>query len=234
MRNLILTGGIRHDFDASTAALIDLLHEVGIRSEATTDIEAGVGRLATDSFDLLTVMALRWRMEDPRHAPHRNRWAYSMSPEARRMLRDFVDGGGGLFGLHTACICFDDWADWRQVLGGVWVWGQSFHPPHGPVSAALTPEEHPLTAGLAAFDLVDEVYSGLCIVDDVRPLLTAKAKASGGEEPVLWARRFGRGRVAFDALGHDRASLEHGIHKRVIQRCAAWAGGFPDETVERF
>lgn len=233
MRNLILTGGIRHDFEGNTASVVELLSEIGIRSEITTDIESGVARLAAEPFDLLTVMALRWRMEgDPKYAPHRARWAFSISSAARKAIHDFVEGGGGIFGLHTACLCFDDWADWRDVLGGVWLWGQSSHPPLGPVSVSLTAESHSLTAGLPNFDLIDEVYSGLSIAADVTPLLTAKAASHGDDEPVLWARHVGRGRVAFDGLGHDRASLTHRVHGRVIQRCAAWAGGRSAKTVE--
>ena len=233
MRNLILTGGIRHDFDGNTASVVELLSEIDIQSEITTDIESGVARLAEDSFDLLTVMALRWRMEgDPKYAPHRAQWALSLSSAARKAIQDFVADGGGIFGLHTACLCFDDWANWRDVLGGVWLWGRSFHPPLGPISVSLTGESHPLTAGLPDFDLIDEVYSGLSIAADVTPLLTAQAASQDDDEPVLWARHVGRGRVAFDGLGHDRASLTHQVHSRVIQRCAAWAGGGSAETVE--
>lgn len=233
MRTLILTGGIRHDFDENTASIVDLLSQIGIQSETTIDIESGVARLAVESFDLLTVMALRWPMEgDPKYAPDRERWAFSISSAARKAIHDFVYGGGGLFGLHTACLCFDDWANWRDVLGGVWLWGKSFHPPLGPISVSRTAEYHSLTAGLPDFDLIDEVYSGLSIADNVTPLLTAKAASHGGDEPVLWARHFGHGRVAFDGLGHDRASLTHRVHGRIIQRCAAWAGGMPTKTVE--
>lgn len=234
MRNLILTGGIRHDFDDNTDAVIGLLSEAGFQSEAVVDIESGLSRLASESFDLVTVMALRWRMAgDPKYAPYRDRWAYSISPGARASLHGHVDAGGGLFGLHTACLCFDDWREWRELLGGTWIWGQSFHPPRGPISALPTAEDHPITAGLPAFDLVDEVYSGLSVAGDVRPLLAARALSHEVDEPVLWARSFGRGRVAFDALGHDRASLEHEVHRRIVQRCAAWATGQPDERVMR-
>ena len=233
MRNLILTGGIRHDFDDNTASVVELLSQIGIQSETTIDIESGVARLAEGSFDLLTVMALRWSMEgDPKYAPHREQWAFSISSAARKAIHDFVAGGGGLFGLHTACLCFDDWADWRNLLGGVWLWGRSFHPPLGPILVSRTVERHSLTAGLPSFDLIDEVYSGLSIADNVTPLLTAKAASQGDDEPVLWARQFGHGRVAFDGLGHDRASLTDRVHSRIVQRCAAWAGGMPAKTIE--
>lgn len=227
MRNLILTGGIRHDFDDNTEAVIGLLRGVGIESEATEDIDAGVAALVMGEFDLVTVMALRWRMEgDPKYAPYRAEWSYSMPRETQWNLANFVERGGGLFGLHTAALCFDDWDGWRCLLGGQWSWGRSFHPPRGPVRVKATAEPHPLTEGLPAFSLEDEIFSQLSLSRDVVPLLTARAaEGDDGAEPVLWARQVGAGRAVYDALGHDRASLETPEHARLIQRCALWAGG---------
>jgi type 1 glutamine amidotransferase len=218
MRNLILSGGIRHDFDDNTAAVIELLDDIGISTEYTNDINSGIERLASEPFDLVTVMALRWSMGGgQKYATLRDEYGYSMSLECRKTLVDYIRRGGGLFGLHTACLCFDDWAQWRDVLGGAWVWGQSFHPPLGPVSVSPTGQSHTLTAGLPAFDSVDEVYAGLDLAPETIPLLSACADDGT--------------RVVFDALGHDRGALQHDVHGRLIQRCAAWAGGFADEKV---
>ncbi|MFT5219534.1 MAG: hypothetical protein ACI87H_001671 [Gammaproteobacteria bacterium] len=231
MRNLILTGGIRHDFVDNTAAVIELLDNIGISSEQTTDIDCGIERLATTAFDMVTIMALRWRMDgDQKYASLRDEYGYSMPTESRSTLTDFISQGGGLFGLHTACICFDDWAQWRYLLGGSWVWGQSFHPPLGPVSVSHTGPAHVLTTDIPAFNAVDEVYAGLDLAPDTVPLLSACA-SDKTEAPVLWARQIDKGRVVFDALGHNRESLQHDVHGRLLQRCAAWACGFPDDEV---
>lgn len=224
MRTLILTGGIRHDFADNAAALAEQLAAAGVDSEIETDIEAGLERLEAGGYDLLTVMALRWRMAgDPKYAPYRDEWAFSLSPDGRARLGGFVRGGGGLFGFHTACLCFDDWAEWREILGGVWQWGRSTHPPLGPVSVVKTAEKHPLTDGLGGFDIVDEVYSGLSLANSVCPLLEAAAGGTEAAEPVLWANRYGKGRVVFDALGHNRASIKQPTHAEIIRRAALWA-----------
>lgn len=232
MRALILTGGIRHDFADNAAAAAALLEDAGIATETTQDLDAGVARLATGDFDLTLVMALRWPMEgDPKYAPYRDNWAYHMPEETAEGLRRYVADGGGLFGLHTACLCFDDWAGWKDLLGGRWVWGQSFHPPRGPVKATPLDSDHALIAGLPSFEIEDEVFSKLDLAADVRPLMTGRAESEGGEEPILWARTCGHGRVVFDALGHDRGSIEHPVHRRIVQRCALWAGGAAAEAV---
>jgi type 1 glutamine amidotransferase len=49
---------------------------------------------------------------------------------------------------------------------------------------------------------------------------------------VLWTHRYGAGRVVYDGLGHDAASLEHPVHRRLVQRAALWASGHPQHIVE--
>jgi hypothetical protein len=237
VRNLLLTGGIRHPFEDASAALADILADAGIRSDVTLDIDGGLARLDRSAYDMVTVFALRWRMlGDPKYAPHRDAWAFTLSPPGRDALRRFVAGGGALFGLHTACLCFDDWPGWRDLLGGVWRWGASFHPPRGRVLVRPTGDGHPVVAGVEPFEVMDEVYSNLDMAGDAQPLLVARAEAGNAGDsgdpglswPVLWVRETGAGRVVCDALGHDRASLEQPDHRRIITRAAAWAIGADD------
>ena len=230
LRNLVLTGGVRHAFEDNTEIVVEHLAKAGIRSETTTDIAAGARSLEAGGFDLLTVMALRWRMENgPKYAADRERYGFSMPEDCRRIILDFVRGGGGLLGLHTACICFDDWADWGRLLGGAWKWGESHHPPPGPVHVRATPTLHPITEELEPFEVVDEVYSDLAMTGDVEPLMTAVPEGSDTSQPVLWTRTHGEGRVVVDLLGHDRRSLEDATHGRLLRRSAAWAAGLAIE-----
>jgi len=210
-RVLILTGGIGHPFEDAAPALAGVFDEIGLRSE----------------------IALRWPMEaGEKYAPHRAQWAFSLSDAARATLRAFVVGGGALLALHTAIICFDDWAEWKDIVGGRWVWGTSAHPPRGMLQAAPTAVRHAITTSLPDFALDnDEVYSGLDLAPDVTPLLVARAgialtrEGEPGVHPVLWTHRFGKARVVCDLLGHDRAALEHPVHRQILQRSAQWLLG---------
>ncbi len=228
-RNLILTGGIGHDFEVAASALRDVLAEVGIASEITTDLEAGCASLDDGAFDLVTVYALRWRMlGSEKYTPHRARFGFTSSKTVRRALTEHVAAGRGLLGLHTACICFDDWPEWKQLLGGVWQWGRSSHPPLGPVEVRKAEHSHVITEGISEFRLMqDEVYGNLDLASDIEPLLVASAVPSGGSAceswPVLWARQVGSGRVVYDALGHDQTSLQHPTHRQLLCRSALWS-----------
>ncbi|TDJ28905.1 MAG: ThuA domain-containing protein, partial [Gammaproteobacteria bacterium] len=59
-RNVLLTGGINHPFEEASAALVELLNDIGIESVVTTDVDEAVEELATA--DLFTIYACRWRM----------------------------------------------------------------------------------------------------------------------------------------------------------------------------
>ena len=61
-RNLILVGGIFHDFQASAEALSTALEPLGIESRIEPDLDAGVASLAQQPVDLVTLNALRWPM----------------------------------------------------------------------------------------------------------------------------------------------------------------------------
>jgi type 1 glutamine amidotransferase len=233
MRNLILTGGPRHPFATSAPALAALLAEQGIDSAVAEDIESGLAALGSGGYALVTVYALRWSMtQHEKYTPDRPRFQFFLSPRGRRAIVEHLNGGGGLLGLHTASICFDDWPEWRDVLGGAWVWGRSGHPPYGPVRVRLDRREHVLLRGLDEFEVQDEVYGGLDIVPNVTPLAHARA-ASGTWQPILWEHRVGAGRVVYDALGHDAASLQQSVHRRLVTRAALWALGRDERDVER-
>ncbi|MFM7275896.1 MAG: ThuA domain-containing protein, partial [Gammaproteobacteria bacterium] len=124
--------------------------------------------------------------------------------------------------LHTASICFDDWPGWGEVLGARWRWGQSFHPAPQTVQVHVEDPAHELTAGIADFEVEDEIFHALEATHAIHPLLSARATADSAPQPMLWARRHGEGRVVYDALGHTVASISHPVHQRVLQQAARW------------
>ncbi|MBI1181761.1 MAG: ThuA domain-containing protein [Alphaproteobacteria bacterium] len=227
-RNLIITGGIFHPFEDTSAALSAQLSPLGVVSTVSSDIEEALAEL--DRYDLLTVNCLRWRMiQAERHAPYRDEWAMELSASARDAVSRFVREGGALLGLHTAGLCFDTWPEWQTLLGATWDWDRSYHPPLGDVEVEVRTDAHPIVAGLADFDTQDEVFHHLTSADDAESLLFAEL--DDGRQPLLWARQVGKGRAVYDALGHSPRSIEHPVHARILRRAALWALGRPDAEV---
>lgn len=229
-RNLIITGGIFHPFEDASAALASVLGRVGIESDITLDVEGGLASIG--SYDLLTIFALRWRMlNHEKYIPYRDEWAFELSSAGQKAITSHVQKGGGLLALHTASICFDTWPAWRDVLGGIWVWDQTFHPPLGSISVEPAEDEHAILNGAQGFTLSDEVYHHLERVPDAVPLLKAHVEGSDESHTVGWSNTFGDGRVVYDALGHDAASIEQTDHAQFLRRAALWALGQSDENV---
>jgi hypothetical protein len=98
----------------------------------------------------------------------------------------------------------------------------------GPVDVRIA-ASHPIVDGCAGFRVTDEIYHHLHMQPDVIPLLDAQRDE--GPQALLWAREVGRGRVVYDALGHDAASLAEPEHARILRRSALWALGRSDEEV---
>ena len=218
-RALILSGGIFHDFPATSGCLAALLREQGARAEVTEDLESGLARL--HDFDLLVVNALRWRMRGEKYDPYRESWAYSPSEAAREAIRRHLGRGRGLLAMHTAVICFDDWTQWGDLLGAHWSWGRSGHPPLGRVRIGVRTGAHPLVEGVCDFEVDDEVYGFLDRRPGLEPLMTGEHGAEA--HPTLWVRESLGARVVVDTLGHGVESLTAPAHRTVVQRALRWA-----------
>jgi type 1 glutamine amidotransferase len=231
-RNLVIHGGIYHPFAESAAALAAALLDCGIESELTDDVEGGLARLAAGGYDQLTVYALRWRMLDhEKYAPFRSQYAMTLSEPGRDAIEGFVTGGGALLALHTATICFGEWPGWGEILGARWRWGQSFHPPEQRVHVHVEDGRHPITTGIADFEVDDEIFHDLEPTARWQPLLSARATPESAAQPLLWAREHGAGRVVYDALGHSADSIRHPMHRRILQQSARWLCGSREKVL---
>jgi hypothetical protein len=226
-RVLVLAGGAdyAHDFPAIGTALVDLVESTGREAALVDHPDDAARALRGHSYDALVIDALFWRMLGDAYEQWRDTWAYSPSADVRDALTSFVADGGGLVAVHTTPICFDDWPEWGDVLGGSWQWGVSSHPPSGPVVVDVV-AQHPVVDGLAhRFELTDEVYGDLDLREGVEVLAVAKRHPDDDDQPVVWAHRFGTGRVVFDGFGHDAASIAEPNNAALIANAIEWVTG---------
>ena len=220
-QNLILVGGVFHDFHTSAEALAEVLAPLGIESRIETDIDAGIASLADNPVDLLTINALRWEMIGEKYDPYRDTEAYSPPSETRTGLDTYLKAGGALLGVHTASICFSDWPEWGSLLGGRWVWGTSWHP--APETITVTPDNSAALSHLPPFEVHDELYTDLLLESGAEVLAHGRSAAMPTSQPIVWSHTVGKGRVVYNALGHDSESLSHPAHAQLLRETVSWA-----------
>ncbi|MDE0589178.1 ThuA domain-containing protein [Halocynthiibacter sp. C4] len=137
-----------------------------------------------------------------------------------------VRAGSGLAGFHgTMCDSFRNEPDYQFMTGGQWV----AHP--GDIidySIQISPTGDPITEGLSDFDYHSEQYY-MHVDPSIEVLATTTFDGSRFEEidgvvmPVVWKRKFGKGRVFYSALGHIADEFKVPEMKTMMERGALWA-----------
>ena len=89
----------------------------------------------------------------------------------------------------------------------------------------MTPNSEAMLAHLPAFHVQDELYTDLRVSPGAQVLAHGQSLVMPKPQPVIWSHTVGRGRVIYDALGHDSASLSDPVHAQWLRASVAWALG---------
>ena len=220
IRNLIMSGGPAHDYDRTSSILSRSLAQVDIDSEIRQDFSVLEDGGLLD-FDMLTLNCARWTCED--NPDWRDEWHFELRRSAQEVLLNYLAQGKGILALHSAVICFDDWREYRSVLGAWWEWGHSTHPPMQEHEMRVRTNAHRVVRDVEDFVITDELYIDLRTADTLDPLV--EAEWEGRTFPVLWQRQYGNARIFYNGLGHGVEAFEHPVFKTLVQRGALWVAG---------
>ena len=138
-------------------------------------------------------------------------------PGLRRLLR-WIRAGGAFVGLHAASNTFAAEPGFARMLGAQF----KAHPFVGRGRVIVTDRRHPATRGLPrSFVIDDEFY-----VFETNPRRRAHVlarRAAAADEPLVWWRREGRGRVFYSALGHPDSAWRDPNNLRLVEDGLRWA-----------
>jgi type 1 glutamine amidotransferase len=223
IRALIVTGHNHpaHDWRRVTQALIAVLEQDPRMVVHVTEQPEDLGTTRIVDYDLLVMNYSSW--DRP-----------GLSAAAKEGFANYLNRGGGLAVIHFANGSFTDTlpnkeSDWREyrtkIVRRVWVHGEgkSGHDAFGPlrVQIADAGKGHPITAGLADFDTLDELYYRQMGDLPITPLAVAKSKDTKVDEPMAWAYEYGKGNVFQTVLGHSDVSVRKA--GALIRRGSVWA-----------
>lgn len=202
-----------HEPDKVAALSQQLLEDAGFSVEVhdTLDCFDDQGRL--EALDLIVPI---WTMS-------------KIDPDYVVNVSEAVARGTGLAGVHGGmCDAFRDQVLWQFMTGANWV----SHPGGDGVeyTVNIRNSSSPLVVGLKDFEVCSEQYylhtdpANEVLATTRFPTVTWYHSPNGVVDmPVAWTRRWGIGRVYYNALGHKANVIDHGPAREMIRRGLLWA-----------
>jgi type 1 glutamine amidotransferase len=158
-------------------------------------------------------------------------WADGISPAQQRAFLALLDTGIGVVALHHTLAAHQTWPEYAKIIGGKYFIpkyakpgdpeGKYFHDQDVPVTIA--DKEHPITRGLADFQIHDETYQSYFHDPGNRVLL--KTNHPKSDSAIAWVRKYANSRVAYIQLGHDHHAYEHPMYRTLVARAIRWSVG---------
>jgi len=145
----------------------------------------------------------------------------NIAPPDRKELERFLRRGGGIVALHDA-ICGTNAAWFKTIVGGAKQHGVT-NWSRGLIGLYFQNYSHPITQGVANFDLQDELFYQLQLMPGSKVLATAFHTASD-IIPQMWIYEKGRSRAFVSLQGHFYASIGLPQYRGLLLRGIAWAG----------
>ena len=144
-------------------------------------------------------------------------------------VSEAVQSGVGLAGSHGGmCDAFRKNVDWQFMTGGQWV----AHPGNDGVSYTVNicNTTSPLVDGIQDFEVSTEQYY-MHVDPAVEVLATTRFPVVDGphrlnkavDMPVAWTKRWGLGRVYYNALGHQANIVDMDVVTELYRRGFIWA-----------
>jgi len=187
-----------------------LLREQGYAVEISDTLDSYLDREKMNSLDLLIQV-----------------WTMGTITDAQvKGLLEAIESGVGFAGWHGGSgDSFRECVDYQFMVGGQWV----AHP-GGIIEYEVNIINHddPITAGIGDFQMKSEQY--YMHVDPSNEVLATTT--FGGEHvpwiegvtmPVVWKRRWGKGRVFYCSVGHVAKDFDVPEAREIVRRGMLWA-----------
>ncbi|MFZ0216941.1 MAG: ThuA domain-containing protein [Candidatus Dormiibacterota bacterium] len=216
---MVWGGWSGHEPERTTARMAALLRQAGVDVVVKDTLDAYVDLAADGGVDVIVHTWTQGEITRPQLDG----------------LSAAVERGAGLAGWHGGIIdSFRANTAYQFMTGGQWV----AHPDNViDYSVQMVPErrDHPIVVGLRDFRMRSEQY--YLHVDPGNDVLATTTFGrreqapwvEGVTMPVAWTRRWGRGRVFVNALGHVDADFDVPEAREMTVRGILWAaGGLPD------
>ncbi|UCD28169.1 MAG: ThuA domain-containing protein, partial [Planctomycetota bacterium] len=209
IRVLMFACGIAHDYESLPEQLARALNQKeGLDVRISTDL-ADVNKKVLSDYDVILF----------------NTCIKSGLKESQRQaLLKAVRKGKGLIAVHCALWCFQDWSEWRKIIGGILL----KHDPYRSYDVIVIDRDHPIAKDLPArFTVTDEPYLVSERNPDMRVIVETADKHGPDKiiEPQAWTIRYFGGRVFTTTFGHDEKVQTIPTFIKLLSNGIQWAAG---------
>jgi type 1 glutamine amidotransferase len=210
------TAGFRHDsIPVGVKAITMMGDKTGAYTALATEDESFFEPQKLSVFDAVFMLNTTGDCLKPKTGKDANgaEIAEAAQREAllKKSLADFVSGGKGLMGTHSATDTYHNWKEYNKMMGGTF----DGHPWHEKVPVKNLAPDHPLNAAFHGkdFEIVDEIYQfradtalpgdrRFLLALDTKKMNVSKGSRKDGLYPVSWLATYGKGRTFYCSLGH--------------------------------
>lgn len=212
MKKVLMTwGGWKgHEPEQCVGLFAGILKEKGCKVTVTDSLDAYSDRRLMADTDLVVQS---WTMGE-------------INDDQWKGLSDAVKSGTGIAGWHGGLgDSFRNNTDYQWMVGGQWV----AHP--GGITdyeVNIVRKDDPIVRGLKDFRVRSEQY--YMHVDPSNDVLATTAFSGGDASwakgcvmPVVWKRRWGKGRVFYSSLGHVASDFDVPQVREIMLRGMLWA-----------
>jgi type 1 glutamine amidotransferase len=139
----------------------------------------------------------------------------------RRAIERLGETKQGLFLLHHAILGFADWHIWSAIVG---IENRKFtYHPGETVKVDIVDANHPITAGLSAWEMMDETYRMEGAGEGSQILLGTQHPKS--LKTLAWTRQYRNAPVFCFASGHGKDTWADPNFRTVVERGIHWLAG---------
>jgi uncharacterized protein len=153
-----------------------------------------------------------------------------MTDSEKEAFASFVKSGHGFVGVHSATDTFYEWEAYHDIIGGYF----NGHPWHENVTIEVADPASKIVGFLGkSFQVNDEIYQISDFKADSSHVLLRLDPASVNLKkegvthryygwPTSWTRNYGKGRVYYNALGHEDAVWRDPRYQEMLLNGIKW------------
>lgn len=213
---MTLTTGYHH---GSVELSHQIVKEIGEKSGAfETTVTEDVGDFTAKNLSVYDAVMFNTTGELP------------MTNDEKNAFAGFIRSGHGFVGVHSATDTFYEWGTYNDIIGAYF----NGHPWHEMVTIEVADPSSQLVAFLGkSFQINDEIYQVSDFKADSSHILlrldpaSVDLKKKGVERryygwPISWTRSYGKGRVYYNALGHEEAVWRDPRYQNMLLNGIRW------------